>query len=108
MEERVKMTIEERARQFAPFAALKGYDEMINGAEVVVSAKKTVDEERAEELSRTVNGLKKGDLVKVVYYDSGKYVSLTGAFVRADVALKTLIVVKTAINFDDIYDIEKV
>lgn len=108
MAERRKMTMEERAKQFAPFAALKGYEEMIESAGVVVSERKTLSDERAEELSRRVVELKKGDMVKVVYYADGKYVTLTGMLSRLDETLRFLSVVKTTIKFDDIYDIEKV
>ncbi len=108
MAERRKMTMEERAKQFAPFAALKGYEEMIERAGVVVAERKTLTDERAEALSQTVAQLKKGDMIKVVYYSDGKYVTSTGILSRLDETTRVLFVVKTKIKFDDIYDIEKV
>ena len=47
-----KMNREERAKQFMPFAALKGYPEALRKKEKVVVPKKELSEEYQEELER--------------------------------------------------------
>ena len=51
-EKRPKMTRSERARQFAPFAALRGFEDMIREVErTVKEPKRELTEERAAALS---------------------------------------------------------
>ena len=51
-----KMNREERAKQFMPFAALKGYPEALRKKEKVVVPKKELSEEYQEEL-KTQTGI---------------------------------------------------
>lgn len=103
-----KMSREERAKQFMPFAALRGYGAEIREKEKRKEPKKELTEEQAEGLSETVNSLKKGDLIKVVYYSGDGYAEKTGAFTSADTATGVLSVVKTAIPFSEIFSIDKI
>ncbi len=108
-EKRPKMTRSERARQFAPFAALRGFEDMIREVErTVKEPKRELTEERAAALSRTVSALKKGDMVRVKYYENEGYTVKEGAVSGIDPALKKLTVVKTRISFEDIYELEAI
>lgn len=101
------MSVADRAKQFSPFAALKGYEEMIERAGGVVAERKTLSEEQAETLSDCVKSLKKGDLISVEYYKGGKYVTACGMLSSIDIVTGRLTVIKTAIRFEDIYEIRK-
>ncbi len=59
-----------RAAQFMPFAALTGYYELVRKQEITVEQKRELTEEKALELSQKLEGLKRGDLVRVTYYDT--------------------------------------
>lgn len=96
----------DRARQFMPFSALKGYYELIRTKERVVVPKKELSEDYAEILSRKVVSLKEGDMVKVTYYSDGDYVEIEGILTDIDIDRRYMTIVKTTINLDDIYDIE--
>ena len=96
----------DRARQFMPFSALKGYYELIRTKERVVVPKKELSEDYAEILSRKVVSLKEGDMVKVTYYSDGDYVEIEGILTDIDIDRRNLTIVKTTIDLDDIYDIE--
>ncbi len=96
----------DRARQFMPFAALKGYYELIRTKERVVVPKKELSEDYAEILSRKVLSLAEGMMVKVTYYSNGDYVVVEGILTDIDIERRYLTIVKTPINLDDIYDIE--
>ena len=58
----------DRARQFMPFDALKGYKEAIKEKQKVIVEKKELSEDDAIVLSRKLNEIKKGDMIKVIYY----------------------------------------
>ena len=67
-----------RAAQFMPFAALTGYYELVRKQEITVEPKRELTEEKALVLSKKLEGLKRGDLVRVTYYDTYGYRSRTG------------------------------
>ena len=89
-----------RAAQFMPFAALTGYYELVR------KPKRELTEEKALVLSKKLEGLKRGDLVRVTYYDTYGYRSRTGILDEALPAFKLLKLRDIAIDFDGIQDIE--
>ncbi len=101
-----KMPIGERARQFMPFAALRGYEEVIKEKEKILEGKREISEERAEELSSQILKLKKGDVVSVIYYLKDGYVEMRGAITEIDVPFKTFRIIKTWVPFVDVYDLK--
>lgn len=105
MAARAKMAREERAKQFMPFAALKGYPEALRRKEKIVVPKVEVSEEYAELLNCKLRQVHKLDLVTVVYFCKGEYVKQTGVVSRIDETARILKVVNTKIPLDDILDI---
>ena len=106
---RYKMSREERAKQFMPFAALKGFEEEIALAEFRPVDKVEFCEDAAEELDRKLHDIHPGDMVEVVYYTKtargGTYLRRTGMVSKVALVDRTLTVVKTPIPFSDLYDI---
>ena len=96
----------DRAMQFAPFAALKGYYESIRMQERITEPRKELSEDEAEALSSTLNKLKVGTTIKIRYYDIDAYTNIEGVLTEINPPYRRLKVVKTAIPFDDIYTIE--
>lgn len=103
---RPKMSREERAKQFMPFAALKGYPEALRKKEKIVVPKKELSEEYQEELDRKLRQVEKNDIITVVYFCQGEYIKQTGMVSRIDEAARVLKVVNTKIFFDEIIDLE--
>lgn len=103
---RPKMSREERAKQFMPFAALKGYPEALKRREKIVVPKRELSEEYQEELDRKLRQVKKNDIITVVYFCQGDYVRQTGMVSRIDETARVLKVVNTKIYFDEIMDLE--
>lgn len=95
-----------RAAQFMPFAALTGYYELVRKQEITVEPKCELTEEKALVLSKKLEGLKRGDLVRVTYYDTYGYRSRTGILDEVLPAFRLLKLKDIAIDFDDIQDIE--
>ena len=96
----------DRAKQFMPFSALKGYDQAVRERERIVSEKEELTDERIENLSKMVSKIKKGDIVKVTYYKTDAYVKLSGAVTMMDLTMRYIKIIKTIIPFDDLYEIE--
>ncbi len=102
---KTKMSTADRAKQFAPFSALKGLDEALRQKERVFVEKPEFSDEAAEELSQKLAQICVGMRVNVVYYSDGEYVSAEGLVTGIDKTFKKLTVVKTEINMDDIVSI---
>lgn len=98
--------VSDRAGQFMPFSALKGFYDLIKEKERVIVPKHEIAEDKAEELSKKMKLLERGMMVKVVYYSDGEYVSTEGIVTKIDLIFRKLTVVKTEISLDDIWDIE--
>ena len=105
---RPKMSRENRAKQFAPFAALKGFEDGIRWQEKVYVDKKELSEERLEELDNKFKMIRKNDIITVVYYNKGEYLRVTGMVARIDVTARIIQIINTKIKLDDIYDIESI
>ena len=96
-----------RAAQFMPFAALTGYYELARRQERITEERHELTEDEAIALSRTITQIKKGDLVRVTYYDWDAYRTVSGMVARIDTTFRRLQVVQTVIPFDDIRNIER-
>ena len=101
----IKMSIKERAKQFAPFASLRGYGKMLNEKTFVPSIKKEITEERANFLNEIIFKLKKGDIVKITYYEKDGYIIKEGAVTGIDLVFKNIEIVKQKVDFNDIYEL---
>ena len=97
--------MENRAKQFMPFAALKGYEEALRAKEKIVVPKKNLSEEKKEELDRKLQQIHTLDIITVVYFSEGEYIQVEGVVFRLDMDHRYLKIVNTKIAFSDIYDI---
>ena len=99
----------DRARQFAPFEALKGLQQALRLKEYEHDRieKGDITEEKIEEISKTLNDLEKGDDVEVTYFCDGYYKTLKGKS-KVDVYEQKVIVDGIIIPFDDITDLIKI
>lgn len=101
-----KMSIEERAKQFAPFAALTGFEEALRAKEKILVDKVELSEEMYEELDKKMHLIKKGQLATVIYFCKGEYIKISGMVARIDESSRILQIVNTRIPFDDILDVD--
>lgn len=99
--------MDNRAKQFMPFAAVKGYEEALRAKEKIVVEKIELSEEKKEELDFKLQHIKKNDIITVVYFHKGEYIKLEGMVSRLDVVARVLKVVNTKISFEDIYELSE-
>ena len=119
-----KMSPQDRAKIFAPFAALRGHSERLGEEDVkLMRSKRTeLSEDEAEILSDKLLQVKKGMTVTVVYFqpdnengDVGFDVTATGTVTSVDVVYRSLKIntgrtnekgpVDEIIKFDDLLDV---
>lgn len=101
------MTRAERAKQFAPFDAMKGLGEALRDREERHSRveKHGIPEETAAENSRTVMKLRRGMKVRVSYYRAFHDAAAEGVLSDVNFDIRRLTVGEEQIWFDDIYTI---
>ncbi len=115
-----KMRVEDRAKIFAPFAALKGYEEAIAAKQKVVVPRIDLSEEAKEaldiKLGKIEDLLAKGyhPIITVVYFqkdkgsneDGGEYIRFTGMVAKFGQTSRILQIVDKRLRLEDIYNIE--
>lgn len=99
------MPIADRAKQFLPFAAVKGLPEALAKKEKVTVAKVEVSEELAMELDEKMQRIQNGSTVTVTYFDCDIYVKLSGKVNQIDTVFRTLQIEEAIIKMDDILDL---
>lgn len=102
------MIRQERAKQFAPFDALRGLREALAKKEREHERQERgeVSEETAAEIEATLIKLKKGDRVRALIFDDGYYVTVEGQVTKFDVTYRYIKVEDGKISFSDLYDLK--
>lgn len=101
------MSRQDRAKQFLPFGALKGYPEALRREEKRTRPRAELPEDRQEELDRELRRLQAGEQITVVYYCRGEYRKMTGMAAKTDRESRILQVEETGIPFADLYFIQR-
>ena len=114
--DRPHLSMHQRAAQFSPFAALVGYDEVIEETKRQTDLKRELDETEKAELDRKLNviasRLTEKPIVEVEYFvpdktkPGGEYVFKSGEVVKIQPMQKKLVLSDgTEIRIEDIADI---
>jgi len=104
------MPISERAKQFMPFAALKGLPEalaQIERAHTAIS-KKELSEEMAADSNHNLLSLCPGQKTTIHYYKAGHEQQITGIVTKIDSTFRYLLLDGSLrITFDDLLQLER-
>ncbi len=95
-----------RAKQFMPFDALKGFREAVAEKERILVPTRDLSEEQKEELDWKLRQIQKEDVITVEYFHNREYVQVTGMVTWIDDISGTLEIVNTRIAFVDISDLK--
>lgn len=109
-----KMSMSDRAAQFAPFAALTGHKEAVLEQQRITQAKRILsNEEKLRINEKIIELMNLKSKCRITYFEKdqkksgGKYYTATYTFKRLDELNKTLIFKENVqIQIDDIADIE--
>lgn len=111
-----RMSMNNRAAQFAPFAALKTHVDKISEAGRLTTQKRVLDEDQRQILNRVLSNLlihkKEHPFITIDYFvedeykEGGSYVTVRGQFKDIDeINKRVLLLDKTTILIEDIYHI---
>lgn len=100
----VKMPPAQRAKQFAPFDALAGFDEALREKEREIHRreKKDLSDEEQAHIYHTLARANPGDWIYLSYYEGGEYQTLDGSVDRISQEEKVVIVSGAVIPFAQI------
>lgn len=95
----------DRAKIFSSFSPLKGfYEEMVKREKVIVPKAELCDD-RAQEIDLILHEIQLGDMLCAVHYKDGEYIKTVGCLSRFEPQERAITIVKTRIEFDDLYDL---
>ena len=102
---RAPMPPSRRAKQFAPFDALKGLQEAIAAKQKRPEPRRELSEYTKEQISKTLSELQKGQQITVVYYSDREQAAfqITGTVAKVDACHQILWVNQIPIAFSEIY-----
>lgn len=92
----------DRARQFVPFMALKGYQDLVKEAEVVPEQRWALTDADRRELQEQILGLQRGQLVRVAFYAGDHYRYVCDRVRQVDQTLHMLRLENAAVPFSQI------
>ncbi|MBE5821826.1 MAG: YolD-like family protein [Clostridiales bacterium] len=97
----------DRAKQFLPFDALKGFSDALRKKEIECEKRKILSEEKKEEIAYNLNKIYIGNIVKIIYYYNQKYIEYIGKVEKINLLKREIIFYdKNIIHIDDIFDIK--
>lgn len=96
----------DRAKQFAPFDALRGLREELAKRERIVIDKIELSDDTKEEIDYILHSIKPNDIITIIYFSNGEYIKKYGMVSKISPTNRTIKIVDTIINFDNILKIE--
>ncbi len=100
------MPLNQRAKIFTPFAALKGFEKLIALEEERMEEMPELSQDQYDRLNETVRMLCVDDLLTLRYYENGHIRTLTGRLKKLDRQRRFLIVDEKKIAFEDLMEME--
>ena len=114
---RPRMSLEQRSAQFAPFAALTGYEGQVKETARLTNKKIEINEELKEILNQKIQliqkKIKEQPQIEITYFipdskkDGGRYETICNTIKKIDMYTNEIIMLDgTRIDIDDIIDIQ--
>ena len=105
------MPRQNRAKLFAPYDALKGFEETVHAKDTVYVQRAELSEYVQETLDRKLRALRRGQRISVTWFrrvaaESGEYRTVTGIFQGIDSIFRTLALDAQVIRLSDIVGID--
>ena len=111
---RPAMSRGDRAKLFAPFAALRGFDESAHAKERMLRPRPSVGQDRQEQLDRRIRALRRGDTVTLTYFkalrpapegDMGELRTVTGTLLTVDPVNLDILLSAGKVAISDVLDV---
>lgn len=101
------MPLSQRAKIFTPFAALKGFEQLIARQEEHYEQMPELSDDQYEELDRMMKKLSPGDSICVKYYRDGHIGQTEGPVSKIDKEKRIICIGSLTIGFDEMIRIDK-
>ena len=101
----MESSYQSRAKQFAPYASLRGFDEVVRERRRVTTPRRELCDDEAEVISARLSSIERGMTVEVEYYLTDSYVKLRGRVAGIDPVFRTVKIGGKTVNFDDVISI---
>lgn len=98
----------DRAKQFLPFDALKGFTEALLEIEKNRDTKKDLFIDITQKINQQLLKLKKGTFLTIKYYYKTEYIETSGTITKIDFTNKYIHILNSKILFDDILEISNI
>ena len=106
--QRAKMPPSQRAKQFMPFAAVKGLEKAIAEQNQLLNCTEQAElgEEQVRAISDKLNHLAKGDMVSACFYADGRYNTVQGKVEQLDLVRRIIRIEGAVITIESIRELE--
>ena len=100
------MPLSQRAKIYTPFAALKGFEELIREQENAYDEMPELSDDQYEDLNFAVNSVRAGDMITVKYFREHKIRTLFGVVTKLSKEKRFINVKGDMIRFEEMIEIE--
>lgn len=100
-----RMSRLQRAKQFMPFVALRGFEALLAAVARPKEAWVELSEDQIDELNTVLQSVRCGEWVRIVYYNKQKYTELIGVVDMINEQLQILSVQGIVISFRHIKEL---
>ena len=101
-----QMSNSDRAAQFAPFAALTGFEQIIKEAARISKKRIVLSNDQKEKINFVLQSYRKGEIVRIKFFNDGYLYFISGTIKRIDLENRKLILDQGKLSFENIIDIE--
>ena len=95
-----RMSIYNRSAQFAPFAALSGFEDEISEVSRTTTNKIELDDDQKDILNDKINNLKCNERVHIKYFIKDKY-KMGGKYIERNIIFKRINTIRKTLVLDD-------
>ena len=99
------MPLNQRAKIFSPYAALKGFENLIKQQEETYEEMPELSEDQYEDLNFAIKCVKAGDYVSIRYYRDLHIRTVSGTISRLTVEKKEIFIDSKRLGFEELIEI---
>lgn len=99
------MPLNQRAKIFTPFAALKGFEDLIREQENIYEEMPELSDDQHEDLNYAVNSIRIGDDITVKYFRDYHIKTVFGSVEKLDLQKREIWINRKRIEFEELIEI---
>ena len=100
------MPLSQRAKIFTPFAALKGFENLIREQENTYAEMPELSDDQYEDLNFAINNIRAGDSITIKYFKDYKIRTLSGSITKLSKEKRYISVNGNMLSFDELIEID--